>query len=73
VRANLDEGTTSFSVGPEIGFTPADNMLVSVGYNIEGFRDRDFSAARSTDKGMFAAIKLKFDEGTFDFLGLNGR
>ena len=41
-----------------------------VGYNIAGFRDPDFSAARTTDKGFFATIRMKFDAGTFGFLGL---
>jgi hypothetical protein len=70
IRANVSEGTYSFAVGPEIGFSPADNMLMSVGYNIVGFRDHDFSAARSTDKGLFASFKMKFDSSSFDFLGL---
>lgn len=73
VRASLDDGTTSFAIGPEIGFVPAENMLLSVGYNLVGFRDPDFAAARSTERGMFAAVKLKFDETSFDFLGLGGR
>jgi hypothetical protein len=44
-----------------------------VGYNVEGFRDGDFSAARNTDKGVFAAVRFKFDTNTFDFLGLGRR
>ncbi|KEO91141.1 hypothetical protein EH31_00320 [Erythrobacter longus] len=70
VRANLEDNVTSFSYGPTIGFTPVDGMLVTVGYNVEGFRDGDFSEARNTDKGVFAAVRLKFDTSSFDFLGL---
>jgi hypothetical protein len=73
IRANVSEGSYSFAVGPEIGFTPADNMLLSVGYNLVGFRDHDFSAARSTDKGFFATFRMKFDNGTLDLLGLGRR
>lgn len=73
VRASLDNGATSFAFGPEIGFVPADNMLLTVGYNIAGFRDPDFAGARSTERGLYAAVKLKFDENSFDFLGLGGR
>src|SRR5690606_4019232 len=73
VRASLDDGSTSFSVGPEVGFVPADNMLLSVGYNVVGFRDPDFAGARSTQRGLYAAVKVKFDENSFDFLGLGGR
>ena len=70
VRTNLDDKTTSFAFGPQIGFTPSKDMLVLIGYNIAGFRDPDFSAARSTEKGFFATIRMKFDAGTFGFLGL---
>ncbi|WP_324260176.1 hypothetical protein U4960_08245 [Altererythrobacter sp. H2] len=70
VRANLDEGTTSFAIGPQIGFRPAKDTLVTVGYNVTGFRDPDFSAARSTDKGLFASVRVKFDADSFAFLGL---
>jgi uncharacterized repeat protein (TIGR01451 family) len=70
IRANLEDDVTSFSYGPTVGFTPVDGMLVTVGYNVEGFRDGDFSEARNTDKGLFAAVRLKFDTSSFDFLGL---
>lgn len=70
VRANLTDNVTSFSVGPNIGFVPADGTLLTVGYNIEGFRDDDFSAARNTDKGLYASARIKFDADTFGFLGL---
>ena len=52
---------------------PGDNILVTLGYNVTGFRDPDFAAARSTERGLFAAIRVKFDEGSFGFLGLGGR
>lgn len=71
LRSNLNDNTTSFSIGPQVGFTPADNVLLTVGYNLSGFRDDDFSAARSTDKGVFAALRMKFDGDTFAFLGLS--
>ena len=70
VRTNLDDNVTSFSVGPHVGFAPAKNTLLTVGYNIEGFRDRDFSAARNTDQGIYVAARFKFDADTFGFLGL---
>lgn len=73
VRANIDEGTTSFAIGPQVGFSPAKDTLVTVGYNVTGFRDPDFSAARHTDKGLFAAVRVKFDADSFSFLGLGRR
>lgn len=70
VRTNLDDKTTSFAFGPQIGFTPAKDVLFIVGYNITGFRDPDFAAARNTDKGFYATVRMKFDADTFGFLGL---
>jgi hypothetical protein len=37
---------------------------------VEGFRDADFAGARSTDKGVYASVRMKFDTDTFSFLGL---
>lgn len=70
VRSNLDDNTASFAYGPTIGVVPVKGMLVTVGYNVEGFRDGDFSAARNTDKGVFAAVRMSFDADSFSFLGL---
>ncbi|PKP95281.1 MAG: hypothetical protein CVT75_02635 [Alphaproteobacteria bacterium HGW-Alphaproteobacteria-14] len=70
VRTNLNDNVTSFAYGPTIGVVPAEGMLVTVGYNVEGFRDGDFGAARSTNKGVFAAVRMKFDADSFSFLGL---
>lgn len=70
VRSNLDDDVTSFSYGPTIGLVPLDGMLVTLGYNVEGFRDGDFRAARNTDKGVFAAVRMKIDADSFGFLGL---
>ena len=73
VRHDLQGGTTSFAVGPEIGFVPADNILVSLGYNVVGFRDPDFSEARSTDRGLFATLRVKFDDFSLEHLGIGRR
>ncbi|MEZ5679813.1 MAG: hypothetical protein R3E14_00780 [Erythrobacter sp.] len=70
LRSNLTDGATSFAIGPQVGVVPAKGVLVTVGYNISGFRDEDFSAARNTDKGLFVAVRAKFDADTFSFLGL---
>ena len=70
IRASLADHTTSFAFGPQIGFVPTKDILLTLGYNFRGFRDRDFSAARSTDEGIFAAMKLKFDTDSLAFLGL---
>ncbi|MCL9999071.1 MAG: hypothetical protein NBV68_06790 [Erythrobacter sp.] len=69
-RANLDDNTVNFAYGPTLGFVPVEGMLLTVGYNIEGFRDGDFGPARNTDSGVFAAVRLKFDASNLGFLGL---
>lgn len=69
-RANLDDETINFAYGPTLGFVPLEGMLLTVGYNLEGFRDGDFGPARNTDKGAFAALRMKFDASNLGFLGL---
>ncbi len=71
VRYNLDDHTTKFAFGPQIGVSPSKDVLLTLGYNLTGFRDRDFSAARNSDKGLFATLRMKVDADTFGFLGLN--
>ena len=71
LRANLRDDTASFSVGPSIGFVPVDGALLTIGYNIYGFRDEDFSAARQTDRGLYASVRLKVDGDSLSILGLN--
>ena len=71
VRGNLADGNFGYAVGPSLGFRPATNMLISGGWNVRGFEDRDFAAARTTRDGPYITAKLKFDEHSFAFLGLN--
>ncbi|WP_133365390.1 carboxypeptidase-like regulatory domain-containing protein [Qipengyuania sediminis] len=73
LRANVTEGTTAFAIGPQIGISPAKNTLLTVGYNIKGFRDADFAEARHTGRGLYASVKLKLDRDSLGFLGLGRR
>ncbi len=73
VLTSPTDHTTRFSIGPSIGFVPAKNVLMMVGYNIRGYRDADFAAANSTHKGVFVSMRLKFDTSTFGFLGLDSK
>ncbi|MEL7452160.1 MAG: hypothetical protein AAGJ50_02140, partial [Pseudomonadota bacterium] len=57
-------GQTDFQFGPTIGFSPADNVFVSLGWNIEGFNDRDFEAAEFSRDGPFVKLRVKFDQHT---------
>jgi hypothetical protein len=70
VRHSPGDGTTSFALGPQLGISPVRDVLLTIGYNIKGFRDRDFAAMRSTQRGVFASVRMKFDNDSFRFLGL---
>ncbi len=61
--------TLDYSIGPQIGFSPFTNGWITAGYNVIGFRDRDFSDSNYTQKGPYIALRLKFDQ---ESLGLAG-
>ncbi len=64
------EGTgIQYGFGPEVGYLVGDNLLVSVGYNITGFYDQDFSECSYTQKGFWLGMRLQFDEHIFDGFG----
>ena len=69
-RFNLSDHTTNYAIGPQIAFVPAQDVVLTIGYNVSGFKDRDFAAARNTNDGVFAAMRVKLDRDTFGFLGL---
>jgi hypothetical protein len=52
------------SIGPVIGYSPFDNAWFSVGYNLSGFRDRDFETTHYTTQGPFLTLRFKFDQST---------
>lgn len=69
LRANVTDGSLAYALGPQASLVVAEGTLLSLGFNIAGFRDPDFGAARALDEGLFAAIRFKFDAG---LLGLDG-
>ncbi|MET0351077.1 MAG: hypothetical protein ABW067_14895, partial [Rhizobacter sp.] len=69
----LTDGTFSNrqqGVGVEGGYRVQDNTWVSVGYNASGFRDRDLSEDRSTQRGAYVRLRMKFDEGLLSGVAL---
>lgn len=64
VLHSMETRTTRYSAGASIGFTPFDNGWISVGYNLAGFEDEDFSANGYTDQGAFVQFRMKFDANT---------
>ena len=59
-----------FSAGASVGYRVMDNTWVSVGYNTKGLNDSDFDGAEYRAKGVYATIRIKFDQDT---LTLNER
>jgi hypothetical protein len=73
MRASPGARAISYAYGPSVGVRPARNMLVTAGWNVRGFADRDFAGARTTRAGPYVALKIKFDQHSFSFLGLDRR
>ncbi|MEO0607070.1 MAG: hypothetical protein AAFY82_02485, partial [Pseudomonadota bacterium] len=66
--------TSAWSYGPSIGFSPDKNVWVSAGWNVAGFDDDDFEAARYSSVGPYLKLRAKFDQnsvkGLINKLGL---
>lgn len=54
----------SYSLGASLGYNVMQNAWVSLGYNLLGFSDRDFSAADYTAQGPFVRFRFKFDQNS---------
>lgn len=63
-------GRRQTGIGAELGYLVQENLWLSMGYNLSGFHDRDFSAQSETRKGLYLRLRFKFDErslqGLFD-------
>lgn len=64
VLHSWEVGQYKYGYGPSAGYNFAKNIWLSVGYNLEGFRDRDFSRADFTSEGPYVKFRMKFDQGT---------
>ena len=53
-----------YSLGISVGHTLGKNIWLSVGYNILGFSDDDFSMADYTASGVYAKFRFTFDHFT---------
>jgi hypothetical protein len=60
-----------YSAGFDVGTTLAKIIWISVGYNVAGFRDDDFSQSRHTAQGPYLKIRIKADQDTFRDLSLD--
>ncbi len=56
--------STQYSTGLSVGHSPVTNMWVSVGYNVLGFEDRDFTGADYTAQGPYLKLRFKVDQSS---------
>lgn len=64
---NYDYGS-----GLALGYSFAENVWASLGYNFTGFTDRDFSKADYTAQGFYIKFRFKFDQQTMRDLAKGG-
>ena len=53
-----------YSAGISAGYRLMDNTWLTVGYNFMGFTDGDFSGAEYRSRGVYASLRVKFDQDT---------
>ncbi len=70
VLNSWNSGVHVFSAGASVGYRVMDNTWLSIGYNVKGLNDNDFDGAEYRAKGVYATIRIKFDQDT---LKLNGK
>ncbi len=52
----------AWSGGPEVGVSPATNVWLSLGVNVAGYEDHDFSASGYQSRGPYLRLRFKFDQ-----------
>ena len=60
-------GNRKAGLGLEVGYLLHENLWLSGGYNLFGFKDKDLAGADYTDKGFYVRLRYKFDETLFDW------
>jgi len=62
VYHSYESKIVDFGLGLDVGFNVRDNMWVTLGYNVAGFHDSDFTSARYTAQGPYLQISIKADQ-----------
>ncbi len=65
---SVNSGVRDYGMGASVGYNLMENTWLSLGYNLRGLSDRDFSAAAYRAQGPFITLRMKVDQDTF---GLN--
>lgn len=63
--SDYDQQQTHQSAGLEVGYIPAANLSVALGYNVAGFEVEDLNSGNPTRDGMYFTMRWKFDEHSF--------
>ncbi|WP_051884257.1 hypothetical protein [Lysobacter antibioticus] len=58
-------GARQYAFGAELGYLVKDNLWLSAGYNLRGFRDDDLTQGEYTNQGAYLRLRFKFDETLF--------
>ena len=58
-------GARQYAYGVEVGYVLVDNVWVTLGYNLRGFRDDDLTGSDYTNRGWVLGVRYKFDESLF--------
>ncbi len=53
-----------YGVGLDVGYNVRESLWLTLGYNVAGFHDNDFSSARYTAQGPYLRISIKADQQT---------
>jgi uncharacterized repeat protein (TIGR01451 family) len=53
------------AIGGEVGYLVMQNVWLSLGYNILGFRDPDLASEDYTQRALYLRLRVKFDENLF--------
>ena len=65
VQHSWRSGAVNFSLGTSAGVSPAQNLWLTIGYNVAGYRDRDFEESRWTREGPYLTLRFKLDQQPF--------
>jgi large repetitive protein len=58
-------GVRQRGLGFELGYLVKENLWLSVGANLSGYRDTDLVPGNSNQKGLYLRLRFKFDEDLF--------
>ena len=64
VYHSYESKIVDYGFGLDVGFNVRDNLWVTIGYNVSGFHDSDFTSARYTAEGPYLRISMKADQQT---------